>query len=50
MNNVRKAAANGDWTSLLVEYAANRAGLGDILGNKAKLSLKLGVKQPLKTH
>lgn len=36
MNNVRKAAANGDWTSLLVEYAANRAGLGDILGNKSQ--------------
>ena len=36
MNNVRKAAANGDWTSLLVEYAANNAGLGNILGNESQ--------------
>ncbi len=36
MNNVRKAAANGDWTSLLVEYAANKAGLGNILGNESQ--------------
>ena len=34
MNNVRKAAANGDWMSLMVEYAANKAGLGQILGNE----------------
>ena len=36
MNNVRKAAANGDWTSLLVEYAANKEGLGNILGNESQ--------------
>ena len=36
MNNVRKAAANGDWTSLLVEYAANKAGLVNILGNESQ--------------
>ena len=31
MNNVRKAAKDGDWMSLMVEYAANRAGLGALL-------------------
>ncbi len=31
MNNVRKAAKDGDWMSLMVEYAANKAGLGAIL-------------------
>ena len=36
MNNVRKAAANGDWASLLVEYAANKAGLGQFMGNESK--------------
>ena len=34
MNNVRKAAAKGDWTSLLVEYAANKAGLGQLIAPK----------------
>ena len=33
MKNVRKAAKANDWTSLLVEYAANKAGLGGVLGN-----------------
>ena len=32
MNDIRKAAKNNDWTSLLVEYAANKAGLGAVLG------------------
>ena len=30
MNGIRKAAKNGDWTSMLVEYAANKSGLGDL--------------------
>jgi len=34
MKNVRKAAKDNDWTSLLVEYAANKAGLGAVLGGK----------------
>jgi len=34
MNDIRKAAKNNDWTSLLVEYAANKAGLGAIIGGK----------------
>ena len=33
MKNVRKAAKDNDWTSLLVEYAANKAGLGGVLGH-----------------
>ena len=32
MNNVRKAAKQGDWMSLMVEYAANKAGFGAVLG------------------
>ena len=32
MNKIRKAAKDNDWTSLLVEYAANKAGLGGVLG------------------
>ena len=31
MNNVRKAAKDGDWMSLLVEYAANKSGLGGLI-------------------
>ena len=33
MNNIRKAAKQGDWTSMLVEYAANKANLGHLLGS-----------------
>ena len=43
MNPIRKAAKDGDWTSMLVEYAANKAGIGGVLGN---LSPKEGVKEP----
>jgi len=32
MNGIRKAAKDGDWTSMLVEYAANKSGLGGIVG------------------
>jgi hypothetical protein len=31
MSNIRKAAAKGDWTSMMVEYMANKAGLGSLL-------------------
>ena len=34
MNNVRKAAKQGDWMSLMVEYAANKAGIGGLLAAK----------------
>ena len=35
MNNVRKAAKDGDWMSLMVEYAANKAGLGGLVGQQS---------------
>jgi len=30
MNDIRKAAKNNDWTSLIVEYLANKSGLGGV--------------------
>jgi len=36
MNNIRKAAKSGDWTSMLVEYAANKSGLGAYLPSESK--------------
>ena len=38
MNNLRKAAKDGDWTSMMVEYVANRAGIGSITGLKEGLN------------
>jgi hypothetical protein len=43
MNGIRKAAKDGDWTSMLVEYAANKAGIGGVLD---QLGPKEGVKGP----
>jgi len=43
MNGIRKAAKDGDWTSMLVEYAANKSGLGGIMGN---IKPKEATKQP----
>ena len=48
MNNLRKAAKDGDWSSMLVEYAANRAGLGALIpsssdkvgGNQSNINSK----------
>jgi len=31
MNDLRKAAKNGDWTSMLLEYVANKSGLSNTL-------------------
>ena len=36
MNNIRKAAKEGDWTSMLVEYAANKANLGHLLPSESQ--------------
>jgi len=52
MNGIRKAAKDGDWTSMLVEYAANKSGLGGIMGQikpdkpkeQTKPTGKLGLK------
>ena len=50
MNNIRKAAKDNDWTSLLVEYAANKAGLGAVLGGKtANDSAKEDKTNPITT-
>jgi len=43
MNGIRKAAKDGDWTSMLVEYAANKSGLGGMMGD---LKPKKATKQP----
>ena len=34
MNGIRKAAKDGDWRSMLVEYAANKAGVGGLLAQQ----------------
>ena len=52
MNNLRKAAKDNDWTSFMVEYAANKAGLGALLAQnnqkppkkQPQQSTKLGLK------
>jgi len=42
MNGLRKAAKNGDWTSLLLEYVANKSGLSNTLPlPKSETSTKL---------
>ena len=42
MNDLRKAAKNGDWTSLLLEYVANKSGLSNSLPiPKSETSAKL---------
>ena len=42
MNGLRKAAKNGDWTSLLLEYVANKSGLSNSLPlPKSETSTKL---------
>ena len=43
MNNIRKAAKDGDWASMLVEYAANKSGLSALIPQK---QIQEGVKQP----
>ena len=46
MNKIRKAAKDGDWTSMMVEYAANKAGLGGLLAQQQQ---KPPQKQPQKS-
>ena len=46
MNGIRKAAKDGDWTSMMVEYAANKAGLGGLLAQQQQ---KPPQKQPEKS-
>ena len=52
MTGLRKAAKDGDWTSMMVEYAANKAGLGGLIAQQQQKppqkqpqnSSKLGLK------
>ena len=46
MNGIRKAAKDGDWSSMMVEYAANKAGLGGLLAQQQQ---KPPQKQPQKS-
>jgi len=56
MNGLRKAAKSGNWAEMLVEYAANRAGLGGLLApesdktakNKPKTALTKMIPKPIK--
>jgi len=42
MNNMRKAAASGDWTSMLLEYVTNKSGLSNLqVPNKSETSTEL---------
>ena len=43
MTGIRKAAKDGDWTSMMVEYAANKAGLGGLIAQQQQ---KPPQKQP----
>ena len=54
MNNIRKAAKDGDWASMLVEYAANKANVGHLLGSQSsttdeKEGVNSNIKPPLPT-
>ena len=47
MNNIRKSAKEGDWLSLLVEYGANKAGLGALTDLQSlNTAEKEGVNSP----
>ena len=47
MNNIRKSAKEGDWLSLLVEYGANKAGLGGLADLQSlNTAEKEGVNSP----
>ena len=46
MNGIRKAAKDGDWTSMLVEYAANKSGLSHLMPQNQQ---NVPQKQPQKT-
>jgi len=36
MNNIRKAVKGGDWGSAMVEYMANKANLGHLMGSESQ--------------
>jgi hypothetical protein len=47
MNGLRKAAKSGNWAEMLVEYAANRAGLGGLLAPESEKTVKNSPKTAL---
>ena len=47
MTNLRKAAKDGDWSSMLMEYMANKSGIGAFLPqNDPQTTPKEGVNDP----
>lgn len=47
MTNMRKAVKSGDWPSMMMEYMANKSGLGVVLGvNDPQTTPKEGVNDP----
>lgn len=40
MNNMRKAAKDGDWTSMLMEYVTNKSGLSNIMPETSPKEVK----------
>ena len=38
MNHIRKAVKGGDWGSVMVEYMANKANLGHLIGSESQNS------------
>ena len=50
MNNLRKAVRSGDWPSMMMEYMANKSGLGGVLGqNNPQTTPNEGVNNPQTT-
>ena len=56
LDNLRKAAKSGDWASMLVEYASNKAGIGAFMTpesdktaeNKPKPAINKLIPKPIK--
>ena len=47
MTNMRKAVKSGDWPSMMMEYMANKSGLGGVLGQiNPQTTPKEGVNDP----
>ena len=41
MNNMRKAAKDGDWTSMLMEYVTNKSGLSQLIPETSPKEVKV---------
>ena len=49
MNNLRSAAKNGDWTSMLLEYVANKSGLTQNIAGLTQNNPETSPKEVKKT-